>query len=233
MGETVFDQDAAFWWDADGPFKMLHRMNPLRKDFVAQHIACSGKHFLDVGCGGGLFCEALADLGAVVEGLDESEASIQVARAHAKLTKKKITYTQAELMVFTKKTLGGSKRYDAIAALEMLEHVQDPARCINGLSHLLNPGGYAVFSTINRNWWSFLGAIIAAEYALGWVQEGTHQYSQFIKPSELVNMAEKSGLTLQVLQGVTWDFQEKIFRLTDDVSINYLALFQKSPAVTE
>ena len=228
MTETVFDQDAAFWWDAEGPFKMLHRMNPLRKDFVAKHIDCAGKTFLDVGCGGGLFCESLVDLGAEVYGIDESQASIEVAKAHAKLSNKRIDYTKAELLAFAKKKIGAKQHYDAIAALEMLEHVEDPQRIVNALSHMLKPGGYAVFSTINRNLWSFFGAIIAAEYLLGWVQEGTHQYPQFIKPSELVNMAEKSGLFLQVLQGISLDFAQKKFNVTEDVSINYIALFQKA-----
>ena len=227
MAETVFDQDAAFWWDQDGPFKMLHRMTPLRKSFMEKHIDCLGKNILDIGCGGGLFAESLAELGANVTAIDSSEASIKVANTHAQLSQKKIDYRQVDFLTFAQQMTKKEQMFDVVTAMEMIEHVDDQKLYIQCMASLLKPGGYLVISTLNRTLISFLGGIIAAEYLLGWVQRGTHQFNRFLKPSELVNYAYDENLGLKKLQGLTWEFGNKRFVLSNNVSINYLVLLQK------
>ena len=227
MTDTVFDQDASFWWDQDGPFKMLHRMNPMRIDLISKNIDCLGKKVLDIGCGGGLLAESLAELGADVTAIDSSQASIDVAQAHAKLSRKSINYIKSDFLQFAKTSIAKDLQFDVITAMEMIEHIDNPKRYLEGMSHMLKPGGFLVLSTLNRTWLSFLGGIIAAEYLLGWVQKGTHQYSRFIKPSELMDMAYDCNLGLKKLQGLTWEFGKKRFVFSQDVSINYFVILQK------
>ena len=232
MSETVFDQDAAHWWDTHGPFKMLHKMNPVRASFIENFAGCRNQTLLDIGCGGGILCEALTDLGAKVTGIDSSAASIDVARTHAEMENKKIHYYAEDFLSYAKKKYLSKSRFDIITALEMLEHVPDPDTYLSCMAQLLKADGRLVVSTINRNISSYWKGIVAAEYLLGWVQPGTHQHAQFIKPSELYDMTKKHGLDLLHIRGMSWDFSTKRFSLTDNVDLNYIAVFQKNATVT-
>ena len=143
------------------------------------------------------------------------------------LSQKKIDYRQVDFLTFAQQMTKKEQMFDVVTAMEMIEHVDDQKLYIQCMASLLKPGGYLVISTLNRTLISFLGGIIAAEYLLGWVQRGTHQFNRFLKPSELVNYAYDENLGLKKLQGLTWEFGNKRFVLSNNVSINYLVLLQK------
>ena len=228
VDNTIYDKHAAQWWDDDGPFKMLHKMNPVRLSFLQQHTkTLVNMQALDVGCGGGIFACALAKAGAMVTGLDTSAESIQAATAHAKMHDLAITYKQQTLLEYAVTRQHHAPSVDLVCALELLEHVLDPEQiCIQAAS-VLNTDGLFLVSTINRSMHSYLFGIIAAEYLLGWNKPGTHSYSSFVRPSELIGFARKRGLELVSLQGITFSTQTQSFSLSTDVRINYIALFKK------
>ncbi len=224
IDNSSFDEKAASWWDETGPFKMLHRLNPVRVAYVTQHVAqLEGKRVLDVGCGGGIFAESMAKLGAQVVGVDTSKASIEVAKLHAIKSGLHVDYRASDLALLSKET----DTFAMISCLEMLEHVDDPGAIMALMSSLLVQNGYLVVSTIHRTIVSYLKLIVAAEYLLDWIPPGTHQYAHFIKPSELVRFARQNKLQLVDLVGVDFIHQSQSFVCSDDVSANYMAVFRK------
>lgn len=208
------------WWDAEGDMAPLHAINPLRTDYITRGKRLDGLTAVDVGCGGGLLSEALAQAGAQVTGLDMAEASIAVARAHAADSGLDIDY---QLKTAEQLATEQAASFDLVTCLEMLEHVPDPASVVAACAALVKPGGQVVFSTINRNPKAFAFAIVGAEYVLKLLPQGTHDYAAFIKPSELGHWARSAGLAIDDSCGLTYNPLAKTYQLApDDVSVNYL-----------
>lgn len=219
-----FDALAQDWWNPNGAMKPLHLLNPLRLRFIQQHVDLNHKRLLDIGCGGGLLSEAAARSGCDVTGIDLSASLLAVAREHAEQQSLTITYHQISAADWAAQSPG---IYDVITCMELLEHVPDPDALVRECAQLLKPGGFVFFATLNRNWQSFLKAIIGAEYILKLLPKGTHQYAKFIRPSELTTWARQNGLRLKGLQGLNYHpFSEK-FIFSQDVSVNYLIYFEK------
>ena len=219
-----FDQQAAAWWDLNGPSRALHDLNPQRLDFIRERISLQGARVLDLGCGGGILSEALAGEGAVVTAIDLSSEQIDVARLHALESGKAIDYRQT-----SSRDLIESHResFDAIACMEMLEHVPDPAAILADCAALLKPGGKLFLSTINRNPRSFALAIVGAEHILKLLPKGTHRYGLFLKPSELDKGLRDNGFALRTLEGLHYEpFSRRVWRNTD-VGVNYLACAER------
>lgn len=212
------------WWNPLGPMKPLHLLNPLRLQVIQQALALEHKKILDVGCGGGLLSEALALNRAEVLGIDLSEPLLATARAHAQTQNLNIEYRLIDSTELAKQQ---PAHFDAITCMELLEHVPDPEQVVRDCAQLVKPGGTVFFATINRNWQSFLKAIIGAEYILRLLPTGTHSYSQFIRPSELTLWASRSRLQFKGLQGFSYNPLSEKFALSSDVSVNYLAFYQR------
>lgn len=215
-----FDQLAATWWDPKGEMGPLHALNPPRTRFVDH--ACGGlrnKIALDVGCGGGLLSEAMAQAGAEVTGIDLASQALDVARGHATQSGLKIDYRECAAERLAEERPGA---FDVVCCMEMLEHVPDPGSVIQACTRLVKPGGTVVLSTINRNPKSFALAIVGAEYLAGLIPRGTHDYSQFIKPSELSEWCREAGLEVVALRGLRYNPLLRSARLCDDVDVNYL-----------
>ena len=219
-----FDEFAKDWWDPNGSMKPLHLMNPLRLQYIKDHTTIAEKKVLDVGCGGGLLAEAMARESAIVTGIDLSEEAIKVARQHADKKRVLIDYQCTAV-----ETIAQSQQatFDVITCMELLEHVPDPGSILQACADCLKPGGKLFVSTLNRNIKSYLGAILAAEYLLRLLPRGTHQYGKFIRPSELSRWAKEVGLRFGDLQGICFKPLSNKFILCDDVSINYLAYYEK------
>ncbi len=216
-----FEEIASQWWDLNGQFKPLHQINPLRLNYIIEKSqGIFGKSVLDVGCGGGILAESMAKEGAKVTGLDMGEEPLLIARLHAKASQLDINYiySTAEAHAKTHKA-----QYDIVTCMEMLEHVPDPASVIRACASLVKPGGHVFFSTLNRNTKSWLYAIVGAEYLLNIVPKGTHDYSKFIKPSELLRMLEGSALTEKHITGLRYNPIFDTYRLSQThIDVNYL-----------
>ena len=215
-----FDALAQRWWDPNGEFAPLHRLNPLRTAYVAERAALPGQRVLDVGCGGGLLAESLARAGAQVTAVDLSPAAIEVAELHALDQGVSIDYRVCAAESLLPACEAG---FDVVTCMEMLEHVPDPAAVLAALARLVRPGGHVFVSTLSRNARSFALAIVAAEYVLGLVPRGTHEYARFINPSELARAARAAGLELRDLTGIEPVLGTREFRLGRDVRVNYVA----------
>ena len=218
-----FSELASRWWDPHGEFKPLHGLNPLRLSFIDQHAPLANTRVLDIGCGGGILSESMAKKGAQVTGIDMSEAALNVARLHALDTQTQVDYrhiTAESLCEEIQKNQ--TPQWDCVTCLEMLEHVPDPQSVIRACYDLVKPGGSVFFSTINRHPKAFFLAIVGAEYVLNLLPRGTHQYEKFIKPSELGQWCEQSGLRLQHMTGMHYNPISQSYRLGDGVDVNYL-----------
>jgi 2-polyprenyl-6-hydroxyphenyl methylase/3-demethylubiquinone-9 3-methyltransferase len=222
-----FDALASRWWDPEGEFRPLHEINPLRLDWIRQHVELDGQKALDVGCGGGILAESMATSGAQVTGIDMAEGSLAVARLHQIESGAPVEYQQATAEELAIQRAG---QFDIVTCLEMLEHVPSPPQVITAVTQLVRPGGHVFFSTINRNPKSFLFAIVGAEYVLKLLPAGTHEYQKFIRPSELENWARGAGLELQSSIGMQYNPFSKEYSLGPDVDVNYLMYFRRPEA---
>ena len=221
-----FEASASRWWDPSGEFRPLHEINPLRLDFIERHATLQGAAVVDVGCGGGILAERMALAGARVTGVDMGKAALDVARLHALETGVRVEYRQQTAEALAEASPG---QFDLATCMEMLEHVPDPASIVRACAAMVRPGGRVIFSTISRSPKAFLQAIVAAEYLLGLLPKGTHDYGHFIRPSELCTWARQAGLGLVSLEGMTYDPITRQYRLTSDVSVNYLACLERPP----
>jgi 2-polyprenyl-6-hydroxyphenyl methylase/3-demethylubiquinone-9 3-methyltransferase len=213
------------WWDPTGEFKSLHDINPLRLDYIARRShGLEGKLALDVGCGGGILAEAMANSGAKVIGIDLSDKALAVARLHQLESGVEVDYRLSAAETLAAEAPG---RFDIVTCMELLEHVPDPASTIAACATLVRPGGTVVFATINRNPKAYLFAVIGGEYLLRLLPRGTHDYARFIKPSELVGFARRAGLEVDDLIGMTYNPLNRTYRLEADTSINYIATFRR------
>ncbi|MFK5970597.1 MAG: bifunctional 2-polyprenyl-6-hydroxyphenol methylase/3-demethylubiquinol 3-O-methyltransferase UbiG [Candidatus Marithrix sp.] len=215
-----FSALASRWWDPDSEFKPLHDINPLRLGYIEQYVeSLANKKILDVGCGGGILAESMAQAGAEVIGIDMSETPLSVAKLHLHEVGLKVDYRQ---ITIEQLAIESPNSFDVITCMEMLEHVPDPASVVTACYKLLKPGGQAFFSTINRNPKSYLFAIIGAEYILRLLPRGTHDHAKFIRPAELVNWIVDAGGEVNDITGMTYNPISKQYSLGNDVSVNYL-----------
>ena len=219
-----FDALASRWWDPDGEFRALHEINPLRLDWIRQHVQLSGTNVLDIGCGGGILAESMAAANARVTGIDMAEAPLAVARLHQHESDVEVEYkhTTAEELAAAEPGI-----FDIVTCLEMLEHVPDPARVVASCAELVKLGGHVFFSTINRNPKSFAFAIVGAEYILKLLPAGTHEYEKFIRPSELESWARHAGLSHRDSIGMHYNPLTKEYSLGENVDVNYLMYFRR------
>lgn len=217
---SKFERIASRWWDKQGEFKPLHDINPLRANYIDLHSPVAERKVLDVGCGGGILTEGLAQRGADAYGIDMGEAPLEVAKLHALESGLTIQYTQTTAEAMAEDQPEG---FDVIACMEMLEHVPDPSSVIRACMRLARPGASIYFSTINRNLKAYLFAILGAEYFLKMLPKGTHEYKSFIQPAELSNWIRKSGLIVEDVCGMTYNPLTKKYKLSsDDVDVNYI-----------
>jgi len=219
-----FSDLAHRWWDPASEFKPLHEINPLRLGWINGKVALEGKTVLDVGCGGGILAEGMAALGARVSGIDLSEKALSVARLHLFESGWNVDYRLISAEAFADEQAG---TFDVVTCMEMLEHVPDPASTIAACARLAKPGGHIFFSTLNRNLKSYLFAVIGAEYVLKLLQAGTHEYSKFIKPSELTRYCRNAGLDTAELIGLSYNPLTKVYSLGTDTDVNYLLHTQR------
>ncbi len=219
-----FEELASRWWDPDSEFKPLHEINPLRLEYIDRRASLKGKTVVDVGCGGGILAESMALKGANVLGIDMGKAPLSVASLHKLESGAELEYQQITAEELAEKEAG---KYDVVTCMEMLEHVPDPASVIAACSKLVKPDGHVFFSTINRNPKSYLFAIVGAEYIMQMLPKGTHEYSKFIKPSELESWARSADLHLRELTGMSYNLLSKKYSLGHDVDVNYLMHTQK------
>jgi 2-polyprenyl-6-hydroxyphenyl methylase/3-demethylubiquinone-9 3-methyltransferase len=215
-----FEALASRWWDRNSEFKPLHDINPLRANFIDERSPVAQKKVIDVGCGGGILAESLAQRGAEVTGIDMGEAPLAVARLHALECKVELTYEQ---ITAEDKAAQMPEAFDIVTCMEMLEHVPDPASVVKACAQLVKANGDVYFSTISRNPKAYAFAILGAEYILKLLPKGTHDYAKFIRPSELAQWLRAAGLELQEITGMTYNPLTKHYKLNpNDVSVNYL-----------
>jgi 2-polyprenyl-6-hydroxyphenyl methylase / 3-demethylubiquinone-9 3-methyltransferase len=214
-----FEELASRWWDPDSEFKPLHEINPLRLNFINQRSPLAGKNVLDVGCGGGLLSEAMAQLGATVTGIDMGTAPLSVAKLHLLESGQQVVYQQSTAEAFAK---NHPQAYDIVTCLEMLEHVPTPSSVISACARMVKPGGDVYFSTINRNPKAWLFAVVGAEYLLNLLPKGTHDYKKFIRPSELVAWGRESNLHFKESTGLHYNPLTKVYTLAPGLDVNYI-----------
>ncbi len=220
-----FEALADRWWDPTSEFKPLHDINPLRCNYIDERAPLAGKVVVDIGCGGGILSEAMAQRGATVTGIDMGAAPLSVARLHALESGVKIDYRQlpAEQLAAEQPA-----HYDIVTCLEMLEHVPNPASIIRACADLAKPGAHLFFSTINRNPKAYVFAIVGAEYLLKMLPKGTHEYGKFIRPAELANWIRSAGLILENITGMTYNPLIKKYSLSNsDIDVNYIVHTRK------
>ena len=224
-----FSELAHKWWDPESEFRPLHQINPLRLNWIEQTVGkLDDLKVLDVGCGGGILSEAMAQRGAQVLGIDLAERSLKVAQLHALESGQ----TRVQYREVAAEALAAEQpaTYDVVTCMEMVEHVPDPASIVQACSQLVKPGGWVFLSTINRNPKSFLLAIVGAEYVLKMLPAGTHEYAKFIRPSELLRWCRDTGLDLRHTRGMEYNPLTRRYRLSADTSVNYLVACRKELA---
>lgn len=215
-----FEALASRWWDRNSEFKPLHDINPLRANYIDRHSPVSGRRLVDVGCGGGILAEAMAQRGATVTGIDMGEAPLSVAKLHQLESGVQVDYVQSTAEELAERE---SEAFDIVCCLEMLEHVPDPGAVIKACADMAKPGAALYFSTINRNPKAFMFAIVGAEHILQLLPAGTHEYEKFIKPSEMAGWMRDAGLVLKDQTGLTYNPITRIYKLNPrDVSVNYM-----------
>jgi len=220
-----FEELASRWWDKNSEFKPLHDINPLRANWIDNLAPVAEKKVLDVGCGGGILAEALAQRGAQVTGIDMGDAPLGVAKLHQLESGLSIDYQKSTAEDYAQQH---ESAFDIVTCLEMLEHVPDPSSVVQACAKMVKPGGHVFFSTINRNPKAFLFAIIGAEYLLRLLPRGTHEYAKFIRPSELANWSREADLQVNQMTGLLFNPLTKKYRLSDsDMDVNYMFSMQK------
>jgi len=218
-----FSSQAAQWWDTT-EMKGLHQINPLRVHYINEKAQLKGKHLLDIGCGGGIFTESAAQNGAQVTGIDVCPEALQVAKLHQQINHLNIQY---ELTTAEDKAKSHPQAYEVVTCLELLEHVPDPKSIVQACAQLVKPGGHVFFSTLNRTLMAYLQAIIAGEYVLKFLPKHTHDYSKFIKPSELTAWCRDAGLSALDIIGIQYSPFTREFQLSKNISVNYLMWLRK------
>ena len=219
-----FNEVAYRWWDKDSEFKPLHDINPLRLNFIDTHAKLSGKSVVDVGCGGGILAESMAQRGAHVSGIDMGQGPIEIAKLHLLESGLEIDYQQISAEDFA---AANAEKFDVVTCMEMLEHVPDPESIIQACANMVKTEGHVFFSTLNRNPKSYVHAILGAEYILNMLTKGTHDYKKFIKPSELASWLRHAGLELVEMKGLSYNPVNKNYKLSDDISVNYMVYARK------
>jgi 2-polyprenyl-6-hydroxyphenyl methylase/3-demethylubiquinone-9 3-methyltransferase len=220
-----FEQLASRWWDRNSEFKPLHDINPLRANWIDKLAPVAEQKILDVGCGGGILCEAMAQRGADVTGIDMGEAPLAVGKLHKFESGVEVDYQKSTAEDFAQ---SHPEQFDVVTCLEMLEHVPDPGSVVRACAAMTKPGGTLFFSTINRNPKAYLLAIIGVEYVLRMLPKGTHEYGKFIRPAELGQWIREAGLELDQMTGLTYNPITKTYRLTEtDVDVNYMICARK------
>jgi len=214
-----FQDLASRWWDANSEFKPLHQINPLRLNWIKERVDLATAKVLDVGCGGGILAESMAQEGADVLGIDLAEAPLAVARLHALESGATLSYREISAEDCAAEM---PEQFDCVTCLELLEHVPDPASTVAACAAMVKPGGRLFFSTLNKNPKSFLFAIVGAEYVLKLLPRGTHDWKKFIKPSDLGNYCRQSGLSVDEIIGLTYNPITKHYKLENDVDVNYM-----------
>ena len=221
---SKFDALASRWWDPEGEFRTLHHINPLRLAYIEQRAALKSRRVLDIGCGGGLLTEAMAERGADVTGIDMADEPLAVARLHLRESGRQVHYRKISAEALA---LEAPAQFDVATCMEMLEHVPQPESVVQACARLLKPGGQAFFSTLNRNLKSFMLAIIGAEYTLRLLPRGTHEYAKFIRPSELDVWARAAGLELRGSTGLHYNPVTRAYRLGGGLDVNYFMHYRR------
>ena len=220
-----FSELAHRWWDPNSEFKPLHDINPLRLDHIAEFVRLDGTRVVDVGCGGGILAEAMADRGARVTGIDLAERPLGVARLHLLESHRQVDYRQISAEDLAREAPAS---FDLVTCMEMIEHVPDPASTVAACARLVKPGGTVVFSTINRNPKAYLFAIVGAEYVLRMLPRGTHEYARFVRPSELAAWGRNAGLAAVDLTGMSYNPVTRRYSLGRDVGVNYIMIMTRA-----
>ena len=220
-----FSELAHLWWDKESEFRPLHEINPLRLDWIDSLAALNGKRVVDVGCGGGILADSMARRGADVLGIDLAAKPLKVAQLHAiEAETPRIEYREVAVEQLAAEQ---PQTFDVVTCMEMLEHVPDPGAIVAACGRLLKPGGWAFFSTINRNAKAFVFAIVGAEHVLNLLPKGTHEYAKFIRPSELAGWCRAAGLDALATRGMEYNPLSRRYRLSADTSVNYLVACRK------
>ena len=222
-----FDALAQRWWDPTGDMRPLHEINPLRMAWIARYASLSGKTVLDVGCGGGILAEAMAQAGASVTGIDLSEKVLKVAELHGLDAGIAVRYEKIAAEDLAAREAG---HYDIVTCMEMLEHVPEPAAIVRACARLASPGGKVFFSTLNRTPKAFLFAVVGAEYVMKLLPKGTHDFTKFITPAELATFARDAGLHIDAIGGLEYHPLTGQHALTDKVDVNYLMACTRLPS---
>ena len=220
-----FNRLSNTWWDLEGEFGALHKINPLRLEFILKHHPIENQKIVDIGCGGGILSESLAINGADVTGIDLAKEVLTVAKLHGLDSGVKVNYQLIAAEQFAEEN---TEQFDVVTCMEMLEHVPDPAAIIHAAAKCVKPGGWVFFSTLNRNYKSYLLAIFAAEQVLNLVPKGTHTHEKFITPAEMDAMARQADLYLRDASGIEFNPLLNRYGLNNDLSVNYLLAYQKA-----
>ncbi len=220
-----FSDLAASWWDPRGPNRLLHDINPCRSAYIAQRCELDNARVLDVGCGGGILTETLASSGALVTGIDANETLIDVAREHARQLEHPVEYRAETVETYCEQH---NAEFDAVVCMELIEHVPDPKSLLKACGQCLRPHGLLVVATLSRTAWSYIGAVVTAEYLFEWLPRGTHDYAKFIRPAELARALRQLHFSVVDISGMRYNPFTRLARLSSDTRINYLLSAHKS-----